>query len=1058
MSSYAGAITEFNPYIQQIPTEAYTKVGMFKQQQYDAGVAKIQDTVDKIAGLDIANEGGRAYLQSRVNELTNTLNKYNTVDFSNPNNVAQLSSLAKPLYQDENIINDVVNTSIYRKWSKDASDAYKSGKMELGQYMRESTDANQWLTSQSAGASYTGRQTPNTATKKDLTDRIIKAKKDGMEKNEFVYDTRYSPDTPYYVKSTQKYYSEADFNNFVANNLMSSRDREMLMNDHWYENQGVSTQALQLQDISMYTAKIDQNNLEIDRIKNLPDFLTGDAKTEYQQKIQDLTNYNKTLKEGKIDYLKSLNLADPSTRDVFHRDLSEARYVSSLDVLRDQVKKEEYQKNEQWFKDKELQIELAKEAAKSQAKAAEGKTAKAPGQEIDEVGVYTPVQSNAPKTEVSLNTIQRGYQIKNNEINQAMEGLIGKMEQNGVDMSQFISGWDQVQVGTKGGASQAIPRWKSEADKQRFYNLVSGLDYMYNIESSDGKMDNKSFTDYVKTYVAGYNDDDPNSKFTFADKMISDALNTLKGTSALLPRMENLFADKTVVKSLAQIDSALKDKKDMSNAYREALLKSGALTTQEVANLKGLTDDQLINNTYYMDSAAENRRFASQGKWPVYTIDQDSDGSWSINQHVLGNPGAIGAGEGTTYDRSLMTPEFMNKIREATPIEQSNKLASGYKTRNEAYNDWEQGGTWSATPGISKSNMEKANDYIKKTYSYVQENMNFTVENLKNDKDSYAAVQDGLTLWMNSAKLQATTNDFSIENGTINPASLTGITKVDVLGATMSNTEDLFNPNPMYNVQFTATTGQGTKEEKSSTYNGQVSLKSFLAANPNYRTTKYAKYFAPMLYAQKDGYAMIKAAVNPLEGSFASYNTRNNIEPVYNSTNQQGKSQFFNDQGTDFQWETIPVERDGRQTMISYQVQSAGQSATLANQKSPGSNFENGAFYVKLRVPTSTGQPKVIYLKRPSGESMKFDSAAKAHYTIRDLIFNNPDVKFDEVDARTGQINYLTVDPSTLRGIFNSQLAYNGYSTLETVKIKDALGKEVQKQQIAESSQAQFTR
>jgi len=1054
MASYAGAITEFNPYIQQIPTEAYTKVGMFKQQQYDAGVAKIQDTVDKIAGLDIANEGGRHYLQSRITELTNTLNKYNTVDFSNPNNVAQLASLAKPLYQDENIVNDVVNTSIYRKWSKDANDAYKGGKMELGQFMRESTDANQWLSSQSAGATYTGRQTPNTATKKDLTDRIIKAKKDGMEKNEFVYDTRYSTDTPYYVKSTQKYYSEADFNNFVANNLMSSRDREMLMNDHWYENQGVPTQGLQLQDISMYTAKIDQNNAEIDKIKHLPDFLTGDSKTEYQQKIKDLTDYNKTLKDGKIAYLKSLNLADPTTRDVFHRDLSETRFINSLDVLRDQVKKEEFQKNEQWFKDKDLQIELAKEAAKATTKAETGKT-KTPGEEIDEVGVYTPVAPEAPKTEVSLNTIQRGYQIKNDQINEAMDGLIGKLQQNGVDMNQFISGWDQVQVGSKGGAAMSVPRWKSAADKERFYNMVSGLDYMYNVESSDGKMDNKSFTEYVKKTIAGYNDDDPNSKFTFADKMVSDALNTLKGTSALLPRMENLFADKSVVKSLAQIDSSIKDKKDMANAYREALLKSGALTTQEVGTLKTLTDDQILSNSYHVNTEVEKRRFNNQGLKAVHTVVKDSDGTYNVVQNVVSDPNNVVLED---FELGIVPEGIMGKIKQNTTPQQTNVLARGYKTYDEAHNALESGDL-QINPGISPETIAKANEYVKKTYSYVQENMNFTVENLKEDKNSYAAVQDGLTLWMNSAKLQATSQDFNIEGGKIDPKSLTGITKVDVLGATVSNTEDLFNPNPMYNVQFSATTGQGTKEEKTSTYNAQVSLKSFLAANPNYRTTKYAKYFAPMLYAQKDAYAMIKSAVNPLEGSQGSYLNRNDMEPVYNSINQQGRSQFFNDSQSDIQWETLPIEKDGRQTMISYQVQGVGQSATLANQKSKDmKNFDNGAFYVKLRVPTSTGEPKVIYLKRPNGESMKFDSAAKAHYTIRDLIFNNPDVKFDEVDPKTGQINYLTIDPSTLRGIFNTQLAYSGYSTLETIKIKDALGKEVQKQQIAANSQAQFIR
>src|SRR5690606_29674989 len=109
MANFVGAITEFNPYIQQIPTEAYTKVGMFKEQMYEAGVAKVQDSIDKIAGLDIANEGGKQYLRARVDELTKSLNKYAMVDFSNPNNVSQLVSLARPLYQDKNIVNDVIN-------------------------------------------------------------------------------------------------------------------------------------------------------------------------------------------------------------------------------------------------------------------------------------------------------------------------------------------------------------------------------------------------------------------------------------------------------------------------------------------------------------------------------------------------------------------------------------------------------------------------------------------------------------------------------------------------------------------------------------------------------------------------------------------------------------------------------------------------------------------------------------------------------------------------------------------------------------------------------------
>ena len=220
------------------------------------------------------------------------------------------------------------------------------------------------------------------------------------------------------------------------------------------------------------------------------------------------------------------------------------------------------------------------------------------------------------------------------------------------------------------------------------------------------------------------------------------------------------------------------------------------------------------------------------------------------------------------------------------------------------------------------------------------------------------------------------------------------------------------------------------------------------------------------LYAQKDAFARIKATVNPLEGSEASYSNRNDINPTYNRTNQQGKSEFAKDDplnekgepetnasgstqyGNEIQWETIPIEKDGKQTMVSYQVVSLGQNTNLGNIKNKdGNNYAPGAFYVKLKVPTSSGKPQVIFLKKPNGDSYSFSNASSAHYTLN-LILNSPDIRMDEVDSKTGDVNYFTIDPSTIRGIFNSQLAYNGFSKIETIKLKDAIGKEITKQQI----------
>jgi len=1044
MANFVGAIENFNPYIQQIPTDAYVKVGMFKEQEYQAGIAKVQDNIDKIAGLDIATEGGRNYLRNRVDELTNTLNKYSMVDFANPNNVAQLTSLAKPLYQDENIVNDVINTSIYRKWAKDSADAYKNGKMELGQYMRETNDASAWLNSKVAGAQYTGRQTPNTATKKELTDRIIKAKKDGIDQNEYKYDINYSKDTPYYVKSTNKYYSEADFNNFVTETVMTEKDREMLMNGHWLENQGASTEALQKADLEMYQAKIDANTKQIDYLTDYAKTQASDDKLRTEQTITNLKTYNTQLANGKMKFLQGLNLNDPSSRDVFHRDLAESRYVDSLKVLLNESKGGELVKNEQWFAEFNAALDAIKKAAGTGT--GTGKT-KTPQEQIDEVAVYTPVDPSAPKTEVSLNVIQSGWQKRSDEIVSSMNGLIGKLQENGIDVNKYIAGWDQVQVGTKAGAAVNVPRFKSEADKQKFYSLVSGLNYAYTKEAEDGHLDNHSLTQWVKERFPQYKDDDPNSKFGFTDKIIQDALNEMKGTTALLPRLEKLFSDKGVVRALSQMDESLKSKKDMANVYREALLKSNALSADEMKFVRTASDEDLLTGNYQLNPELDEKRLGP-GKRVRYRVGnaqgldgnnggQEADGTYSIYRDIY-----------TTNEKGK--GDFVD----FGPVTESQKIVGGYTNYTDALYDIAGKNLNPKGMGISKESMKKADEFVRQTYSYVQENVNSTVQNLKEDKPAYAAISDGIGLFMAKSKLQATNDDISVENGTVDLKSLTGINKIEILGASISNTADVFDPNPVYHIQFSAFTNQGGKDQKEALYNATVSIKSFLATNPNYRTSEYAKYFAPMLYAEQDAQARIKATINPLEGSEASYANRPNITPVFNTTSNTGASVFQADASPysqDIQWQTIPIEKDGKQTMVSYQITSLGQNTVLGNIKNKdGQTYAPGAFYIKMRVPTSSGESKEIFLKKPNGDSYVFSSAAHANYTIRDLIFNNPEIKMDEVDPTSGEINYLTVDPSTIRGIFNAQLSYNGYSKLDMIKLKDALGKEITKQQAKE--------
>ena len=115
MASFKDIIPQFTPYIQQLPVEDMVQVGMHKQQLYDQGVQKIQSQIDNIAGLDIIHDSDRAYLQSKLDELTTNLRGVAAGDFSDQNLVNSVSGMTSQLIKDKNIQNAVSSTAKFRK-------------------------------------------------------------------------------------------------------------------------------------------------------------------------------------------------------------------------------------------------------------------------------------------------------------------------------------------------------------------------------------------------------------------------------------------------------------------------------------------------------------------------------------------------------------------------------------------------------------------------------------------------------------------------------------------------------------------------------------------------------------------------------------------------------------------------------------------------------------------------------------------------------------------------------------------------------------------------------
>lgn len=115
MASFTDIVPQFNPYVEQLPIDAMVKVGTYKQEKYEEGIKKIQGYIDNIAGLDIYKDIHKEYLQSKLNELGNSLTKVAGGDFSNFQLVNSVSGMATQLIKDPIIQGAVSSTAKVRK-------------------------------------------------------------------------------------------------------------------------------------------------------------------------------------------------------------------------------------------------------------------------------------------------------------------------------------------------------------------------------------------------------------------------------------------------------------------------------------------------------------------------------------------------------------------------------------------------------------------------------------------------------------------------------------------------------------------------------------------------------------------------------------------------------------------------------------------------------------------------------------------------------------------------------------------------------------------------------
>ena len=317
MASWTDKIPTFNPYVAQLPVEAMVKVGMQKQAQYDEGIQKIQTNIDNVAGLDIAKDSDRVYLQSKLNQLGNDLRTVAAGDFSNFQLVNSVNGMTNQIVKDANVQTAVSSTAWLRKQQAEMEKAISEGKSSQSNIYDFNETASKYLNSNKIGERFSGRYTQYTDVKKKALE-AIKALHPDLVKYDIPFKVGNDGkiDTRFYADAMKRYkiegISEAKIAQAIYAN-MTPDDLNQLRIDGKYEFRGAGFEQLAEKARGDYDAQKKQAVAALEFLETQRTVTTDP--TRIDELDEQIAGYKEKLgvdgKPGTLDenYYKNIELA-----------------------------------------------------------------------------------------------------------------------------------------------------------------------------------------------------------------------------------------------------------------------------------------------------------------------------------------------------------------------------------------------------------------------------------------------------------------------------------------------------------------------------------------------------------------------------------------------------------------------------------------------------------------------------------------------------------------------------------------------------------------------------
>jgi len=357
MASYTDRTPQFNPYVEQLPVDAMVKVGMEKQQQYNQGIQKIQGQIDNVAGLDIAKDSHKQYLQSRLDNLGTQLKSVAAADFSNNQLVTSTAGMAASIAKDPIIQNAVYSTQVIRKGQQDLEAAKMKGKSSVQNEAFWNKQINDWNNDADLSTKFNGSYVPYTDINKKL--REVADKIHEVDNSvDIPYQRDNSGNTIYYKTDlkTKQVTTSIDPNSGgiakiddamlriktkgkpaekILSNFMDSldeNDQQQLHIDSWYHYRGVSPEALVADITNNYQ---NAKKLAADKLINLNVELTTNSSLNASQKSAlqaRITALNTDITTGTIDkeYQSQIREIESGNAENYKYKIYTQKYLTNL--------------------------------------------------------------------------------------------------------------------------------------------------------------------------------------------------------------------------------------------------------------------------------------------------------------------------------------------------------------------------------------------------------------------------------------------------------------------------------------------------------------------------------------------------------------------------------------------------------------------------------------------------------------------------------------------------------------------------------------------------------